>query len=384
MQAIRGKDQRGISFVRPEDWLSDDKVASISCQGRTVYTDIRTAQAVPLGHIVIDSKLYDSLSCSGKDGVEVIPESIAPSVCKTLTIEVQSLAGIGSRRVKEAVSERIRDFGPHLDDLLVTEGQQLNLQSLNLRLTVLGLSLFDSRGTIGRIRWPRLEKIELVGGETPDMCAFVILVEMSRIRGLQDEDDAAQSGAWASTPFSEILIRLLAGLRAFSASNPTNVVVSVIAYSSQTDIFLTYEPDSGQKRKWSEIDMEGYLEALQNWLADQKGIHDSQPSDPGLALQTGFAVVDEMRDDGLYPVCIALLSTGRYSIGQNPVSVVRRQPGNITTFSLGLESASDEDMLKAISEAGRGRAIMMSRITDMQLMVEDMIQMMGREVAADD
>lgn len=383
MQAIRGRDQRGISFVRPEDWLSDDKVASISSQGRTVYSDIRTAEAVPAGHIVIDSKLYDSLLCSGEDGVEVTPESIDPSVCKTLTIEVHSLAGIGSHRVTEAISERIRDFRPHLDGLIVTEGQQLNLESLNLRLTVLGLSLSDSSGTIGRIRWPRLEQIELVGGEIPSSSAFVILVEMSRISGFQNEGGARQSGVTASTPFSEISIRLLRGLKAFSSSNSTDVVVSVIAYSSQTDIFPTYGPHSGQKRNWSEIDSQGYLEAVQNWFAGQKDIHDAQPSDPGLALEAGFSVIDEMRDEGISPVCIVLLSTGRYSIGQNPVSVMRQLPEETITFSLGLESASDETMLKAISEAGGGRAFMMSSTADMLAVVDDIIHMMTREVVAD-
>ncbi|TFG10540.1 hypothetical protein EU538_01585 [Candidatus Thorarchaeota archaeon] len=384
LRAIRGRDQRGISFVSPGDWNESNKIAVLSLPRRTVYSDIRLTDRAPSGHIVIDAKLYDSLSCSNEEIVSVIPKDIEPRACKELTIEVRSLAGIENERVRDAIAERIEDLRPHLDGLIVAEGQQIELHGLSLRLTIVTVSLLESEERIGRISWPRLESIRLIGGRIPRLNAFVILTEMSHSHSLGSGGTIMGFGDTETPPYADLLMQFLMGLKAFSTSHSTDIVASVAAYSSRTDVFLTFNPDSGEQQKWSNIDSPAYLEAVRSWLLEQKENHSSQPSNPSSALEEAFLLVHQMRDDGLSPVSVVLLTTGRYSEGRNPVSILRDGPEDLTVFSLGLQSASDEDMLDAISEASAGKAFIVGGSADLRTAIENMIQILGRRMSVDD
>ena len=159
LKAVRGGNQRGISFASSDNILS--KTAAISCGTHRVYSDLRGSEKVDEETIVIDSRLFDDLECTEGDMVTLssVEESIPNA--KELLMEVTSQSAESHKSVTDTLSEEIGDVKDELDGLIVQIGLKLQIPPRSVTLQIVEVTPLSSKTNIARLSWKELGKIRL-------------------------------------------------------------------------------------------------------------------------------------------------------------------------------------------------------------------------------
>jgi hypothetical protein len=158
-KAIRGGNQRGISFTLSDNAISE--TASITCKTQRVYSDLRGSDKVDAESIVIDARIFDTLGCI--EGDEVILSAVSEKVphVQELLMEVTSLNDDSHATVTDSLSNEIGDIKEDLDGLIIHIGSKIQILSRNIGLQVIEASPLSSKTRIARLSWKELGKIRL-------------------------------------------------------------------------------------------------------------------------------------------------------------------------------------------------------------------------------
>ncbi|MFQ5832163.1 MAG: hypothetical protein ACE5H4_05655 [Candidatus Thorarchaeota archaeon] len=362
LAAIRGRNQKGISYAHASVDSLANLVASLKYGGRVVYTDVRPSDKVPVDSIVVDSRLFDELDCVETDllEIDVILESIP--LCSEILLAIGSIDRSVNRKVVEAVSKRIDDFEEHLHGLILTAGQTIKIPGLKLRLVVQDLHPVSEATGAAKISWKHLLKVKLDIEREQQSCHNLCV--LFDVGASSKKSDVTHDGEIESFTPS----RTERGMTRLEAARL--VIEDVLAKSKECDSSLLAALAYGEKvSELSILDSESESEtghhqfssksseALDNWLSEQFDEHNMEPSNPAAGLQAALKVASELAATNRLPTVLLFLSGGAYSEGQNPVSVVRElaRAENVTMVCVSLGEDSDIDLLRAIAEAAQGK-----------------------------
>ena len=192
LKAIRGGNQRGISFTSSENTLS--KIASISCGTHRVYSDLRGSDKVDEETIVIDSRLFDDLECTEGDTVHLssVDESI-PNV-RNILVEVTSHSEKSHQTATDELSDEIGDIKDELDGLILQIGLKFEIPSRSIILEVVEVIPQSKKAKVARLSWKELDKIRLKPFDTKEPTVQPDLSEiddiLDRLLVLEDRCDS--------------------------------------------------------------------------------------------------------------------------------------------------------------------------------------------------
>ena len=364
LKAVRGKNQFGYSFVSDSKLaLSSDTVA-ISHGTRIVYTILRVSQNVPLEDIIIDYRLFDELECNDKAEVEIRPISENIPMCGTITLSLASTIGLDNEKVAEAVSKRIEDLKPHLDGLILREGQTIQLTDLKLKFIVTDLDPSADFDRTARISWINLLRIHITPIKSSQCYNLILILDLGTIfdsSGFHFDSHNIEHEFPKLKVVSQILRSLLENVEHCKELS----LFTSIAYSNQFTIFQTYDKATGMRMNYSYFDALSLIDAHENWILQQLTTEIDASSNPGSALKNAFELANVIHDENNLSTIICLCSDGAYSSGQNPVKLARlgKEP-EIGVFCIALGDMADIEFLTAIAEAGGGEMISIHSLED--------------------
>ncbi|MHA2140214.1 MAG: hypothetical protein ACXADC_06050 [Candidatus Thorarchaeota archaeon] len=371
LEAIKGRNQRGISYVHPS--LTVIKTARLSYQGKEVYTDIRTSERIASGSIVIDLRIFNELGCDEHSEISMmaIPEEIP--TCNEITFLVASLEGLENDKIVKAVSNRIEDLKKDLDGLILGVGQQIQVADLGLRLIVDSVQPLAPQTQVSRISWNRLLKVNFSALEELPSC-FNICIAIDVGASSLVEDVRTNDGSLSRTRFETGLSAIKAILS--SARECPGALVSAIAFSESS-----YRMETGEGRALM-LNSKSY-QRIHDWLSSMNDEQGDEPSNPGGALNLSHEMANEMESLNGLPTVVLLISGGAFTSGRNPVSIARTIGANdgISISSIALGSDSDLELMRAIADAGNGRLIHIGKFEEVILVVEKIFDRFRIEAA---
>ncbi|MHA2433393.1 MAG: hypothetical protein ACXADO_09225 [Candidatus Thorarchaeota archaeon] len=376
LTAIRGRNQKGISYVHEDEASLDHQLAVVTYSGARVHTDVRSSDKVPSKSMILDSRLFDALDCKESSSVEITIVDVSIPMCSEISLYVESIAGLNSRKVVEAVSRRIEDFKEHLDGLVLRVGQAVSIPELKLRLIVEDIHPVADAPQAARVSWRNVLKINLTPFE-PDtspgrlcfnMCIVSDVGAASKITDILEDEETSSSGA---VDHENRLTRNRATLLVIThllalPNNHEQSLVASIAYAEKAVSFSTTDlPDDNGILSFSSKS----LGSLGSWVSAEFAEHSSEPSNPGAGLLEGLKTAEELTSDNGLKTAVVLLSGGAFSAGQNPVSVVRgaKIGDRVKVFCIGLGVESDHELLEAIANAVNGQFLKVHRTSDVIL-----------------
>jgi hypothetical protein len=370
LEAIKGRRQRGISFVHPS--VTAIATAELSYGGVIVFSDIRTSERVASGSIVMDSRIFNELGCEEHSEVSLtaVPETIPDS--NELALLIDSLGGFENTKAVDALSKRIEDLREHLDGLIVRMRQRIDVAELGIGLIVDNLNPIAEQLQASRIMWNRLLKVDLTPlDELPscfNVCFAIDVGASSSIEDLEIED-----GTGEITRFKASLCAIEAILS--SAKECDDALVSAIAFGESSEQLTSSEDSTLQLSSKS-------YQLISNWLSEQNIDRNDEPSNPGHALESSIEVAQQMKSGNGLPTIVILISGGAFTSGRNPVSMARKISASegilIACVALGIKS--DRDLMQAIATAGKGSLIHIDRFKDVRRAIERIFNGIENEV----
>ncbi|MFW9913600.1 MAG: hypothetical protein ACFFEU_14070 [Candidatus Thorarchaeota archaeon] len=354
LEAIKGRRQKGISFVHPS--VTAIATAQLSFGGVIVFSDIRTSERVASGSIVMDSRIFNELGCEEHSEVSLtaVPETIPDS--NEITLLIDSLEGLENTGAVDALSKRIEDLRDCLDGLIVRMEQRIEIAELGIRLIVDNLNPIAEQLQASRIMWNQVLKVNLMPvAELPscfNICHAIDVGASSSIEDLEMED-----GTRGISRFKASLRAIEAMLS--SAKECDDALVSAIAFGESSEQLTSSEGSTLQFSSKS-------YQAIRDWLSEQNNDHKDEPSNPGSALELSIEVAQHLKSQNGLPTIVILISGGAFTSGRNPVSMARKITESedilITCVALGIES--DRDLMQAIATAGKGSLIHIDQFKD--------------------
>ncbi|RDE16738.1 MAG: hypothetical protein C4K49_04240 [Candidatus Thorarchaeota archaeon] len=156
IRAMRGGDQKGISFLSPSSGASLlGNTVKVSYANRSLLSDIRASKSVPEETIVLDSRLFDDLRLEGESEVEVEKVNERLPFCEEVELVYWVLD-----RVASGISMRSEDFRAFLDGRILKTGQKFVLPERGVTFRVERLrptAASTQAARVGRKRPPRIE-----------------------------------------------------------------------------------------------------------------------------------------------------------------------------------------------------------------------------------
>ncbi|MHA2117628.1 MAG: vWA domain-containing protein [Candidatus Thorarchaeota archaeon] len=360
LEAVKGRNQRGISFVHPS--VTAVRTALLSYQGVEVYTDIRTSEQVDSGSLIIDSRIFDELACEEHCEISLtaVPEEIPD--CNELALLVDSLQGLDNKKVVDEVSKQVEDLKEHLDGLIVRLGQRIDVAGLGLRLVVDKSKPIAKGLQVSRIIWNQLLKVNLTAlAEVPscfNICYAIDVGASSEIDDVEVDDEPHRK------------TRLEAGLSAIqsilsSAHACPNALVSAIAFGESPQQIESVEDVALELNSKS-------FNPIHEWLSTQNDDRKDEPSNPGKALEMSLRIANELRSQNHLPTVVLLISGGAFTSGRNPVSVARTigATDGVSVSCVALGTESDLVLMQAIADAGSGSLIHIGQYKDVKQVIE--------------
>ena len=338
------------------------RTAQLSHQGVEVYTDIRTSEQVATGSIIIDSRIFDELRC--KEHCEIsltaIPEEIPD--CNELGLLVESLKGLANKEVADEVSTQIEDLKDHLDGLIITPGQRIEVAELGLRLIVDESKPIAEGVKASRIIWNQLLKVNLAA--LPDIPAcFNVCYTIDVGASSLIEDIVIDDGPQRKSRFETGLSVIQSILS--SARECPGALVSAVAFGESSQQIESIED------KALELNSKSY-DQLHEWLTAQGDDYSEEASNPGKALELSLEVANKLNSRNDLPTIVMLISGGAFTSGRNPVRMARTigASDRISVSSVALGTESDLDLMRAIADAGNGSLIHIGKFKDVTLVIE--------------
>ncbi|MFX1331066.1 MAG: hypothetical protein ACFE9W_05900 [Promethearchaeota archaeon] len=370
LEAIKGRKQRGISFVHPS--VTTIATAQLSYGGVIVFSDIRTSERVASGSIVMDSRIFDELGCEEHSEVSLtaVPETIPDS--NELSLLIYSLEGLVNTKAVDALSKRIEDLKDYLDGLIVRMGQRIDIAELSVGFVVERLNPIAEQFQASRIMWNQILKVNLTAqAELPSCFNVCFAIDVGASSSIQDVEMENGTGG---------ITRFKAGLRAIeailSSIRECDVnLVSAIAFGESSEQLTTSEGSALQLSSES-------CQPILNWLSEQNNDRNDEPSNPGSALELSIEVARHLNSRNGLSTNVILISGGAFTSGRNPVNMARKigacEDILITSVALGVES--DRDLMQAIANAGNGSLIHIDQFKDITQAIEGIFNRIENEV----
>jgi hypothetical protein len=360
LEAVKGRNQRGISFVHPS--VTVVRTARLSFQGTETFTDIRTSDQVASGSIIIDSRIYDELACTQHCEISLtaVPEEIPD--CNELSLLVDSLKGLENKKVVDEVSNQVEDLREHLDGLIVKSGQRIVVADLGIRLVVDEVKPVAEGLQASRIIWNQLLKVNLTAlADVPSCFNICYAIDVAASSEIDDVEmvDGSQRKTRLETGLSVIQSTLT------SPSECPDALVSAVAFGETPQQIGSVEGEA------LELNSESFHQ-IHEWLTAQNADHNDEPSDPGKALELSLQVANELKSQNHLPTVVMLISGGAFTSGRNPVSMARNigASDGVTVSCVALGKESDLDLMRAIADAGKGSLIHIGQYKDVTQVIE--------------
>lgn len=343
LQAVRGRNQRGISFVSAAIDLPDGP-ALLSHEKSSVLTTIKKNERIPAENLIIDKRQFDVLNLDQK--TEVLVESIDEElpICTELVLSISSRRSLDADRIIRAFSQKIEDLEPYLDGLILEKGRAIYLEELGVLIKPSMLNPSSEHFNAARVKWRRLLKVYLEAARAAKGFNLCIVVELGAASRKVDVLSSSAKGTPASRLdlAQEFVIGILHDLR------DKEILFNSLGYSKGLSIFSKDEPTKLTDAVTLTYDQ---------WLNSCKNDHEGKPSNLALALQSGIEVSSRMHQKNQQPVFMILFSSGGYSHGTNPVPVVRNLLSGTESIFLacvGIGNQLDDTLLEAIANRGKG------------------------------
>ncbi|MFX0053725.1 MAG: hypothetical protein ACFFAX_08975 [Promethearchaeota archaeon] len=370
LDAIKGRSQRGISFVHPS--VTTISTAQLSYEGVIVFTDIRTSERIASGSIVIDSRIFNELGCEEHSEVTLtaVPEAIPDS--NELSLLVDSLEGVENTKAVDALSRRIDDLKDHLDGRIVRMGQRIDIADLGIGLIVDNSKPVTEQLQASRIIWNQLMKVNLTAqAEFPSCFNLCCLVDVGASSGIEDIE--MEDGTAGITRFKASLCAIETILS--SAKECDDALVSAVAFGESSEELATTEGSMLQ------LSSESY-QSIHDWLSEQNNDRNDEPSNPGSAMDLSIEIAHQLKSRNGLPTLVILISGGAFTSGRNPVITARKMGASqgifVTCVALGTES--DMDLMQAIAVAGKGSLIHIDKFKEVKPRIERIFDRIDNEV----
>ncbi|MDF1537522.1 MAG: VWA domain-containing protein [Candidatus Thorarchaeota archaeon] len=379
LKAIRGGNQRGYSFVSMGSSMTTEPVR-ITHGSESILTRLNESHRVPADLVVIDKRLYDSLDLEATTEVNIAPIETALPKCTEMTLVVSSKRDIDVKEVVKALSKRIEDMEEHLDGLILTIGQKLDLHPLGITIAVREMTPKSDELAAARVDWRSVLKVYLeadMGGKCFNLCLVTDLGAASKKSDIflsSSEVQVVGDGVVKRYEAADQLSRALLGILSTCEGE---AFFSSVVYSDRTTVYRAFDPEDGIVKDISNIRSIGIAESHSDWLSEQIKEHSDKPSNPSEGLKAGIEKAEELRRRKAIPTLLVFLSSGTYSLGPNPVTMVRETLANTLGVSLicvGLGNRCEDSILTAIADSGGGMVSLIKEISDISVVKDLIIQ----------
>jgi hypothetical protein len=363
LKAIRGKNQFGYSFVSDPEIMLEAETVLLKFGPQIVYTILRVSENVPSNVIIIDYRIFDMLGCNEEDEVDIKSIDAVIPLCGDIALSLCSVIGLDNEKVAAAISKRIEDLKPHLDGLIVKEGQIIRIHDLKIEFVVKHVEPRAKFDRVSRISWSNLLRISIDPKKTMPCYNLVLLLDL----GVIIENDSVANHNRKVVIINHIVRTLIEDMYQCKEIS----LFSSIAYSESSQIFKTYDSTTGQKIDFSPIDASSLVTVHENWFREQVKACTENVVDPGNALKKGIELATTIYNENSSPTIILLCSGGKYTSGSNPVKIARMVPNSeIGIFCAAISDEADTELLNAIAQAGNGEMVHMLSIDDYSLLTD--------------
>ena len=370
LKAVRGRNQFGYSFVSDSKLVLDSDTFMIQYGHQVVYSILRASENVPTDTVVIDYRLFDELGCDENIELDIKPIDENIPMCGNITLALASLINLDNEKVAEAVSKRIEDLKPHLDGLIVREGQIIQIPELKIKFIITNIEPSADFDRTARISWINLMRINIIPVKSSQCYNVILLLDLGFIASKKDIfliDSEEEDEYSRLRILNRIIKNLFDNLKLCSGIS----LFASIAYSNQFSIFHTFDKTTGEKIQFNYIDAFSLFNAHENWLLQQSDSNADALSNPGNALERAFDLANNIYNQNNLHTIIFLCSDGSYSSGPNPVKYAKEKSNSeIAVFCLALGKNADVDFLEAIAEAGGGAMVNISSRDDIAKLPE--------------
>jgi len=374
LKTIRGRNQRGLSYVSEIPETVSHPIVKITINGREVFSKLRAHDSVEEGSVVLDYRLYDELGCDTNSQVEItsIDESIP--LCTDIHFSVKSTRAGDVQKVIQAISDRIDEFKEHFDGLILKKGQVIHIEPLNLHFAVKDMTPCTTGSSISQISWDHILKINLepaVESTTKrlcyNLCSLVDLGAASHISDVIGTADLEQSNSESLPRYrasTKILSSIISNLLSCTESIP---LFTSIVYSDEHEVFSTYDLINGNPTLMTEIQTVSLQEVHEEWISEKLTGYSKRASNPSLAFEIGIPLSVRLSETNDLPTILLFMSSGTYSQGSNPIKTIQSQIENIQEMFLvcvGLGTKQDESLLQGIADEGNGIFVPVKTVDD--------------------
>ncbi|RLI57813.1 MAG: hypothetical protein DRO87_02605 [Candidatus Thorarchaeota archaeon] len=357
LQALRGRNQRGICFASSHDSLSPG-VYSLSHLANKTLADVRVSERVNSGTIVLDSRVYDLLACRDTCIVSLSPVSSNVPIVKELGVRIESTKGLDSTKIADAISQRVNDLRDDFDGLILQSGQELAVERLALRFFIT-----DVRPTgPSRVEWSHLERLLIEAKPVVKPCNVVVTME---IGGAARVEDAVLGSSTGLSRIDVFVASLSEFIRKFDQLG-NEQLFGGFAFSDEVVQFEFYDPMTGAPQEYAPLLSKSPIEAYLEWVKGLLPDHDRAPSDLGDAISDSIELAQRMTKENGLPSVVMLFSSGVFSAGPNPVKSARRgqDQENLKLALVTAGGGSQLDILLAVGDILGCRPVVVSRPED--------------------
>ena len=367
LKAKQGRNQKGLCFISEQESEATEGVYQITCDGKTLFADIRVSQNVPSDLIILDQRIFDWLSC--REGDELVLEEISSEIpsCTEIKLLLSSTRDLDNRTIADAISKRVNDLHDDFDGLILHPGQSIQIDRLGIRFSIKSLSPMDPDIHAARIIWNDLEKIHLDPLESLKPFNIVCLFEIGAAAQIADVGKDGDK-----IPRYEAALEALRQISEIYTTAGSKAQFSGIAYSDEIISFKMFDPQTGRPIEVSSIHSKTLFTAFTEWIATLIPNHKGQPSNPGDALKIAIDRSKELESNSLFTI-ILFLSSGVHTSGPNPVKVAKTN-ANLPILCLVPGKNSNPDLMEAIAETSRGKAISVTDIGEIEGIIETLLE----------
>ncbi|MFW9919849.1 MAG: VWA domain-containing protein [Candidatus Thorarchaeota archaeon] len=354
LQAIRGRNQRGISYVSDNLDMPTGTVKLIA-EKASVFATLKKNDRVLEEQIILDKRHFDFLDLKSDDliAIERVKDDIP--ICTELVLSISSKRALDASRIVEALSQKIEDLEAYIDGLILETDKTFYLEELGVAVTPSAMVPLSNDLNAARVAWRKVMKIYLRAARSADnfnLCTLMEIGASSQKRDISLESN--DSGPSARYEISQSLVIALA--REYTGKN---VIFAPLAFSTNVSDFS--EDDTIMLT-------DDVIEQYEKWVLHCVDDHKGNASDLTLALETGVAIAKRSYERNPVPTFIILFSSGSYSHGINPVPIVRNllsETEGIYLACVGIGSRIDDSLLQAIAANGNGILITIDRVAQL-------------------
>lgn len=363
LKAKRGRNQKGLCFVSGKE----EGIYQITCNGKTLLTDVRSSENVPSNLVILDQRIFDWLSCS--EGELLTLEEISSEIpsCTEIRLLLSSTRDLDNRTIADAISKRVNDLHDDFDGLILQLGQSFQIDRLGIRFNVKSLSPINPDIHAARITWNNLEKIHLDPVESLKPFNIACIFEIGAAAQITD----VKKGGGKITRY-EAAIEAIMQISEIYPTFGKKAQFAGFAYSDEIIPFKMFDSQTGKPIEVASIHSATLFTAFTEWIETLIPAHKGKTSNPGDALKIAFDSCKEFLSNSI-PTIILFLSSGVHTSGPNPVKIAKSvNDVPILCFAPGINS--NQDVMVAIAESTQGRAIKVIDFEDIENIIDALLE----------